>query len=216
MRYEFGDVSLDTDALQLRRAEDPLHLSPKALELLVILIAERPRAVPKRELYDRLWPETFVVDANLPVLIREIRRAVGDARHDIIRTVYRTGYSFALPVREVNVARNTVNAEGFVHILLYDNQQRRLAEGENLVGREPDADVFLPSSSVSRRHALIVVQGSQATVTDLESKNGTFIGAEPLHQQANLVDGNVIRFGEVMVRYRCCAADSATDTLTNL
>ena len=214
MRYEFGDLSLDTDALQLRHGEEPLHLSPKALELLVLLISERHRAVPKSELYDRLWPNTFVVDGNLPVLIREIRRAVGDTRHDMVRTVYRTGYSFAVPVREIQVAKSAAaNAEGFVHILLYDNQQRRLAEGENLVGREPEADVYLPSASVSRRHALIVVHGSQATVTDLASKNGTFIDAKALRQEEVLADGNIIRFGEVIVGYRCCAADSATVSL---
>src|SRR6266699_2652735 len=60
MRYEFGELSLDTEALQLRRGETPIHLSPKAMELLIILIVERHRAMPKKELYDRLWQETFV------------------------------------------------------------------------------------------------------------------------------------------------------------
>jgi DNA-binding winged helix-turn-helix (wHTH) protein len=216
MRYEFGELSLDTDALQLRRGEDPLHLSPKAMDLLIILIVDRHRAVPKRELYDRLWQGTFVVDGNLPVLIREIRTALGDTEHEIIRTVYRTGYSFATPVREINVARGVVTAEGFVHILIYDNQQRQLVEGENLVGREPEAQVFLPSASVSRRHALIVVDGGQAIVSDLASKNGTFIGNQPVAQRSVLADGAVIRFGEITVRYRCCAPNSETDSLTSL
>ena len=216
MRYEFGELSLDTEALQLRRGEARVHLSPKAMELLIVLIVDRHRAVPKKELYDRLWQETFVVDGNLPVLIGEIRTALGDAQHEMIRTIYRTGYSFAVPVREVNVARSVVSAEGFVHILFYDNQQRTLVEGENLVGREPEAQVFLPSASVSRRHALIVVDGGQATVSDLASKNGTFIGSEPVAQRSVLADGAVIRFGEVTVRYRCCASNSETDSLTSL
>src|ERR1700694_3628067 len=184
MRYDFADLSLDTDVRQLRRGREALHLSPKALELLSILIAERRRAVPKQELYDRLWPATFVVDANLPVLIREIRSALGDKKHEIIRTVHGTGYSFAAPVHEVATERRDESREGFVHVVLYDNQQYRLNEGENFVGREPTAEVFLPSASVSRRHALIRIRGAEATLVDLSSKNGTFIGAEPLRNEA--------------------------------
>ena len=78
MRYEFGELSLDTEALQLRCGEAVLHLAPKAMELLIILIVDRHRVVPKKELYDRLWQETFVVDGNLAVLIGEIRTALGD------------------------------------------------------------------------------------------------------------------------------------------
>jgi DNA-binding winged helix-turn-helix (wHTH) protein len=215
MRYDFADLSLDTDVRQLRRGRLALHLSPKALELLSILIAERRRAVPKQELYDRLWPATYVVDANLPVLIREIRTAIGDKKHEIIRTVHGTGYSFAAPVHEVAAPRGDESGEGFVHVVLFDNHQYRLNEGENFVGREPTAEVFLPSASVSRRHALISVRGAEATLVDLSSKNGTFIGAEPLRNEALLVDGNIIRFGEVIVRYRCCSADSATDTFAD-
>src|SRR2546428_5595263 len=216
MRYDFGEVSLDTDARQLRRGEDFVHLSPKAMELLIVLITERPRAVPKRELHDRLWPDTFVVVANLPVLIREIRGALGDKQRHIIRTVHRTGYAFTADVREAASPRRERNREDFVHLLLYDNHQYRLGDGENLVGREPSAEVFLPSASVSRRHAVITIDGRRAILTDLASKNGTFIGDQALRENASLQDGNIIRFGEVIVRYRCCSAESATDSLTSL
>src|SRR5438874_8906883 len=100
MRYDFGELSLDTVARQMRRGEHFVHLSPKAMELLMILIAERPRAVPRRELHDRIWPDTFVMAANLPVLIREIRGALDDKERRIIRTVHRTGYAFSSDVRE--------------------------------------------------------------------------------------------------------------------
>jgi DNA-binding winged helix-turn-helix (wHTH) protein len=202
MRYVFGDVSLDTDVRQLQRGDAVLHVSPKALDLLIILVTERHRVVPKRELYDRLWPETFVVEANLPVLIREIRRALRDDERAIIRTVHGTGYSVGVPVRETRAAGRETAAKAYAHVVLYDNHQCPLHEGENLVGREPTAEVFLPSASVSRRHAVVTVHGDQATLTDLESKNGTFIDAKPLHSEAPLADGNVIRFGKVEVQYR--------------
>lgn len=213
MRYDFADLSLDTDARQLLRGGSALHLSPKALDLLSILVSEAGRVVPKRELYDRLWPSTFVVEGNLPVLIREIRKAIGDKGHQIIRTVHRSGYSCGITVREGDGdVRTRDDPSGVVHTLHYGNQAYRLDPGENLVGREPSAQLFLSSASVSRRHALINVSGERATLTDLASKNGTFIGKEPLLDEALLTDGTLIRFGSVEVLYRCCSPAGPTDT----
>ena len=155
MRYEFGNVSLDMDARLLRRGERVLHLSPKALELLSILITERSRVVPRQELYDRLWPATFVVEANLPVLIREIRRAIGDDKRSTIRTVHGTGYSFAAPVQEAVVARARNAPRSFVHMFLHGTRECPLGEGDNLVGREPTAEVFLNLAPHSARRASV-------------------------------------------------------------
>src|ERR1700730_6261625 len=124
MRYDFGEMSLDTDARQLRRREPFVHISPEAMDLLLVLITERPRAVPRRELHDRIWPDTFVMAANLPVLIREIRGALDDKERRIIRTVHRTGYAFGIDVREGPSPRRERN--DFVHLLVYDNHQYRL------------------------------------------------------------------------------------------
>ena len=55
-----------------------LHLSPKAFDLLCTLVARRPNVVPKSDLFGQIWPNTFVVDGNLNVLISEIRRAIAE------------------------------------------------------------------------------------------------------------------------------------------
>jgi len=214
MRYDFADLSLDTEARQLWQGESALHLSPKAMDLLSILVSEPRRVVPKTELYDRLWPSTFVVEGNLPVLIREIRRAIGDKEHHIIRTVHGTGYSCGISVREASAAGQSASEapSGVVHTLRYGNQEYRLDQGENLIGREPTAQLFLASASVSRRHAIINVSGDRATLTDLASKNGTFIGKEALLDEALLADGNHIRFGSIEVLYRCCSPAGPTET----
>lgn len=215
MRYDFADLSLDTDARQLRRGGSPLHLSPKAMDLLSILVSEPRRVIPKAELYDRLWPATFVVEGNLPVLIREIRRAIGDRKHIIIRTVHRIGYSCGIPVREDSPSGRSESEEpsGVIHTLQYGNQEYRLDQGENLVGREPTAQLFLSSASVSRRHAIINVSGDRATLTDLGSKNGTFIGDQPVLDEALLADGSIVRFGSVEVLYQFCFHAGPTETL---
>lgn len=95
-RWTFGDFVLDRDTRQLIRGDVPVSLSPKALQLLGLLVESHPRALSKTELQERLWPGTFVVEKNLTNLVSEIREALGDdpATPRFIRTVHRFGYAF--------------------------------------------------------------------------------------------------------------------------
>lgn len=218
MRYHFADLTLDMKARQLKRGESVLHLSPKAMDLLAILLSNADRVVPKGELHDQLWPATFVVDGNLPVLISEIRGALADKEHQIIRTVHGTGYSVAIAVRDDGAASRPGNDDepaGIVHALLYGDREYRLDQGQNLIGREPTARLVLASASVSRRHAIMNVAGGSATLIDLASKNGTFIGTEPLREEALVADGTILRFGSVEVLYRYGVPAGPTETLGN-
>ena len=90
--------------------EASVPLSPKAFQLLELLLDRRPEAVAKTELLERLWPETFVSDASLHNLVAEIRAALGDAPRAAryIRTVPRYGYAFhgdARPAPAVAISR---------------------------------------------------------------------------------------------------------------
>jgi DNA-binding winged helix-turn-helix (wHTH) protein len=212
MRYEIGELVLDIAARQLRRGDVALHLSPKAFDLLEFLIEQRPRAVPKQELYDRLWPKTFVVETNLPLLIAEIRTALGDDAHQIIRTVHRHGYAFAAEARQSpgDAGREAPSP----HVLVQGGREFRLIDGENVVGRNPSAQVRIVSSSVSRRHAVITVAGDTATIVDLESKNGTQLDGKPLANPELLTDGAVIAFGTIKMIYRWSPVDAPTETAT--
>ena len=97
MRVHFNDLTFDSDARELWRGSDRVHLSPKAFRLLEVLIEERPAALSKERLFEIVWPATYVAESNLASLIKEIRIALGDdARHPkLIRTVFRHGYAFA-------------------------------------------------------------------------------------------------------------------------
>jgi DNA-binding winged helix-turn-helix (wHTH) protein len=77
---KFAEFRLDLEARQLHRGREERHLSPKAFDLLAILIAHRPGVVDKDALRDRLWPGTNVVDANLNNLASEIRLGAGRRR----------------------------------------------------------------------------------------------------------------------------------------
>jgi len=78
----------------------PVHLSRKTFDLLAVLIANAPRVVSKTELHAELWPDTFVADATLVALVKDLRRALDD--HDpaasIIRTSHGVGYAFCSPI----------------------------------------------------------------------------------------------------------------------
>jgi TolB-like protein/DNA-binding winged helix-turn-helix (wHTH) protein/Flp pilus assembly protein TadD len=100
--YRFGDFTVDTDQKVLLRQGKPLPLTPKVFDTLLILIAKSGRIVEKEELMGRLWPETFVEEANLTFNIQQLRKALGDdARHPrFIQTVARRGYRFIAQVEE--------------------------------------------------------------------------------------------------------------------
>src|SRR5438128_4656959 len=96
MPVHFDGFTVDESRRQLLRGVEPIHLSPKAFQLLSILIQERPEAISKSDLQKQLWPDTFVTEGNLAGLITELRTALGDDARDprFIRTVYGFGYSF--------------------------------------------------------------------------------------------------------------------------
>ena len=71
MTIAIGECRFDTLRREVRRGSQRVHLSPKAFELLGLLLDRRPRAVSKDELFALLWPTTFVTDASLAVLVAE-------------------------------------------------------------------------------------------------------------------------------------------------
>ena len=78
MTVRFGAFALDSDRRQVTRGDIEIHLTPKAFDLLALLVDEAPRVVRKSELHERLWPGTLVSDAALVALVKELRRALED------------------------------------------------------------------------------------------------------------------------------------------
>jgi DNA-binding winged helix-turn-helix (wHTH) protein len=97
--YRFGEYELDIARLQLRRDGEPVHVEPRAFDLLCHLVLHRDRTVPKTELLDEVWGDRFVSEAALTTVLRTARLAVGDTggRQRLIRTVHRRGYQFVAP-----------------------------------------------------------------------------------------------------------------------
>jgi TolB-like protein/DNA-binding winged helix-turn-helix (wHTH) protein len=98
--YRFGEFAVDCDQKVLFRLGKPLSLTPKVFDTLVMLIEDKGRVVPKQELLTRLWPDTFVEEANLTSNIQQLRKSLGDnARAPrYIETVPKRGYRFIAPI----------------------------------------------------------------------------------------------------------------------
>jgi FHA domain/Transcriptional regulatory protein, C terminal len=169
--------------------------------------------VPKAELMQRLWPDSFVEEANLPVLIAEARGAIGDAGvGHIIKTHHRVGYAFAAEVSETRPHRDRPQSGAQFFLFLPDGRRMTLGSGVTIVGRDRDADVRIDNPSVSRRHARIVVEGNHVDVEDLESKNGTRVGGIPVSQPIRLATGDLVTFGGIETRFEVQPFD---DTATS-
>ena len=192
-----------------------MPLSPKAFDLLSILVAHRPKAMAKSDLQERLWPTTFVVEKNLANLIGEIRDALGDdpSNPRFIRTVHRFGYAF----RETSPRAETwppASRGGEVSFLVkWVNGRVTLDEGAHVLGRDPDVEIFLNSPGVSRRHALITISADRATIEDLGSKNGTFVGDQRVDGSRSLGDGDIIGVGSVKLTVKVLQTPSSTETI---
>ena len=186
MQVRFETFVLDSDTRELLRDGHSVPLSPKAFDLLSILVADRPKAISKSDLQERLWPATFVVEKNLANLVSEIRDALGDdpSQPRFIRTVHRFGYAFreALPRPESGQARRGGGLSFFVK---WTDGRVTIDEGEHVLGRDTDVEIFLNSPGVSRRHAAITISAGRASIEDLGSKNGTFVGDHPSSRDAD-------------------------------
>lgn len=98
--YRFGEFSLDLERQTLARGDREIHLRPKSIAVLMILLEHPGRLVPKEVLCNAAWKDTAVSDESLAHCIADIRRALGDDEFEMIRTVPRRGYIFELPVTE--------------------------------------------------------------------------------------------------------------------
>jgi DNA-binding winged helix-turn-helix (wHTH) protein len=213
VRILFGEFALDQGSRQLFRGASEVHLGPKAFDLLVLLLSHRPRAVAKSRVRDALWPRTHVADSNLTSLLTELRSALGDdARHPrYVRTVRSFGYSFCGTATDAAEGARSHRPRSTHPRLVYQGREVALRPGENVLGRCDDAVAWIESPSVSRRHARIVVSGETATLEDLGSRNGTYLGGKKIGGPSALADGDEIRVGRAFMTFRSFPTATSTE-----
>lgn len=212
MRVRFDGFVLDTDRKVLSRGGAPVRLTPRALRLLAFLVAERPRAVSKKELIDTIWSGSIVEESNLKTLVLEIRTALEErgGRAGVIRTVYGHGYAFegdAVEERVDTARAPRIRIEAHGRTLL-------LPTGVHDIGRLPSCAIYLDAPSVSRVHARLHVTEEGALLEDNGSKNGTFANGVRVAAPVPLSRQAVVRCGDVELRIeRMGAAPDETATI---
>jgi DNA-binding winged helix-turn-helix (wHTH) protein len=214
MRVAFGDCVFDPGTHEVFRDGRASALPLKAFALLELLIARRPNAVSKEEIHETVWPGTFVSDASVANLVAELRAVLGDDAREprIIRTFHRFGYAFHADVKPAREQSAPLPFNRISCRILWDGREIQLRDGENVIGREPEAAVWVDDSSVSRRHARIVVGPQGATLEDLGSKNGTKLQGRKIQDAARLTDRDVIQIGPATMVVRVYRPAGTTNT----
>jgi DNA-binding winged helix-turn-helix (wHTH) protein/tetratricopeptide (TPR) repeat protein len=102
--YEFGPFRVEPQEHQVLRAGQPLPLTPKAFDTLLVLVRNSGHLMLKEELMKAVWPDTFVEEVNLSQNVSMLRRALGDNAQEsrYIVTVPGKGYRFVGDVKRVD------------------------------------------------------------------------------------------------------------------
>src|ERR1039457_3078422 len=127
--YEFGPFHMDPDKQILLRGSDPVPVTPKAFETLLVLVRRSRDVVSKEELLKAVWPNSFVEESNLSQNIFMLRKALGDTaenRHYIV-TLPGRGYRFVAPVRTVTDQGEALVAQARTRtqIVIEENESAR-------------------------------------------------------------------------------------------
>lgn len=214
----FGVFEADLRTRELRRKGIAVALEDQPFTVLAMLLEHAGDLVTRAEIRERLWaPDVFVdFEHALDTAIHKIREVLGDLAENprFVETLKRRGYRFTAPVEWSGAEKlgpRTLPAG--VCRLLWQGQTFPLHEGDNAVGRDPGADVFLDSPSVSRHHACIRVTSAGVTVVDAGSKNGTYVGAHRVAAPVLLDDGDEVRVGRLTLLFRAPSPAGETKTV---
>ena len=105
--YTFGEFTLDTANFRVLKGGEQQKMTPRAFEVLLLLVENTGRVVSKQEIFDGVWGETFVTDNALTRMVKEVRQVLGDNAESpvYIETVPKRGYRFLLPVARMESSR---------------------------------------------------------------------------------------------------------------
>lgn len=199
MTLQFDEFVFDEDRRQVLRGVEPLHLEPKALELLALLLSRRPNAISKPEIHQAIWPSTSVSESSLPGLVGDLRATLGDdwAEPRLIRTVRGYGYAFC---------GTTLGGPGPTSgacrwIALRAGSEILLPDGVHLIGRGERCLIRCESPRISRHHAQVRVTAEAAFVEDLGSRNGTWLRGERIEAASEIQPGDNVRVGPEVIQF---------------
>ena len=206
-KVRFGPFEADLRTGELWRDGSRVPLQEQPFQVLAALLERPGDLVTREELCRRLWPGSVFTDFEhgLNKAVNKLRRTLDDLAEEprYVETLPRRGYRFV-----ASVSGATPPSRPGEFRLIHGGRSYLLSPGVNLIGRDPGCVLCLEASSVSRRHAEVVVLEGGACLRDLKSKNGTFRGDVRVRDAVPLADGDEIRIGTVRVRFRAAGRES--------
>ncbi len=108
--FEFGEFLLDAREKVLLCHGKPLSITPKAFQLLHLLVENHGHLVERNELLNTVWADSFVEEGNLTFTIRLLRKALNDSKQNprFIETVPKRGYRFIAEVRQIEAKERNI------------------------------------------------------------------------------------------------------------
>jgi DNA-binding winged helix-turn-helix (wHTH) protein/TolB-like protein/Flp pilus assembly protein TadD len=169
--YEFGPFRLDANERLLVRDGEVVPLTPKAVDLLVVLAENNGHVISKSELMKLVWPDSFVEEANLSHNIFILRKALGEEKSGVkyIETIPRRGYRFVASVTETHEDGDelVVAEHSRSHIIVEQSEtlQETTAEsaGQRDVAKLRNANVAA-GGVINKRWALVALACSAAAI----------------------------------------------------
>ena len=163
--YEFGPFRIDAAERTLLRDGQPVPLTPKAFDALLLFVESGGRTIERDDLMNKLWPESFVEEGNLKVTIFKLRKALGESpdREQYIETIPRRGYRFVAPVKESEEPsiRLVVEKRTTSRVLIEQEEERIEQPAETTPTRRASASRrFTPLKKALAVAALVVALGA--------------------------------------------------------
>jgi len=208
MTLRFAEFVFDGDRRQLFRGNHPVHLEPKAFELLTLLLARRPKALSKRDIHLAIWPGTSVSESSLPGLVLDLRAALGDdgARPRFIRTVRGYGYAFC----GTALGGPGPAGEACRWVAVCAGREVPLPDGTHVIGRADGCLIRCDSARVSRCHAEVRITPERAVIEDLGSRNGTWLRGERIQGAAEIQTGDTVSIGPELIQFVAAGTEAST------
>ncbi len=188
--YEFDAFRLDPAERQLLCDGQPVPLTPKVFETLVVLVERGGHLVEKEELMKLVWADAFVEEANLARCVHTLRKALGEKHngHQYIETVPKRGYRFngGVRVHEQAIADAPIKTLAVLPFksLVAENREEALEMGmaNTLISRlGNNQEIVVRPLSVARKYSGVeqdAVQAGRALAVD------------------SVLDGSIQRWGE--------------------
>jgi DNA-binding winged helix-turn-helix (wHTH) protein len=192
-----------------------VHLEPKVMDLLVYLARHSGQVVSKNDIIDTVWEGHIVANSALSRCMALLRGALGDdaRRPRYIETIPKRGYRLIVPI--TGIEPDVTDTQATTFRIRVGEREIPLSDGEHLVGRSPEATVCIDSPKVSRHHARIQVDGDQARIEDMGSKNGTYVGGTLVTALTPLRDGDEIVAGSMAITFIDVREGNATETMSD-